>query len=286
MNKIIIFGDSTTAEYGDGAFPQQGWAHFLPGYLRQGVEVKNYARGGYALKHFIWSQECLSGKTWEPGYENSLWSTVILPEVSKGDAVIFYWGGINDMLQGGRDSYREKDGGSFVRDWQNTSAESYIRIGEGLGTHEFFTVRSDTSEVTAILRRMIQQVREKNAEAIVVKGTGKYYAVNGQDKSVVSVTRRYAEAVTDAAKACGCEYFDMAAELETEFLQNGYEKTAQMYLLPVSTVERLRWEKGIEKPLPPVDDNVHYNFRGAEIICRKLVDQIKQSDSVLNSMLK
>ena len=286
MKKIIIFGDSTTAEYGEGAFPQQGWAHFLTGYLNEDVEVKNFARGGYALKHFIWSQDCLSGKTWEPGYEKSLWHTMILPEVSEGDVVIFYWGGINDMLQTGRDSYREKNGGNFVRDWQNTSSESYIWIGEGLGTHEFFTVRSDTSEVTVILREMIRQVQEKKAEAIVVKGTGKYYAVNGQDKSVVSVTRRYAEAVIDAAKACGCEFFDIAAEMEMEFLQNGFEKTARKYLLPVFTVEKLQLEKGIEKPLPPVDDNVHYNFHGAEIICRKLIEQVKQSDSVLNSMLK
>ena len=30
-------------------------------------------------------------------------------------------------------------------------------------------------------------------------------------------------------------------------------------------------------PLPIVDDNVHYNYRGAEMICRKLIEQMAKN---------
>ena len=99
------------------------------------------------------------------------------------------------------------------------------------------------------------------------------------DNGYTEDERRYSEAVLDAAKACGVEYFDMAAELEKEFLEYGYEKTLEKYLLPISTVKKLREEAGICNPLPIVDDNVHYNYRGAEMICRKLIEQMAKSNS-------
>ena len=213
MKKIIVFGDSTTADYPEASYPQQGWAHYLPKFVGPGVEVKNVAQGGASLKSFRYSPDYISGKAKENEPDKSKWSSLILPEVSEGDTFIFYWGGINDMLQSGRDGYREAEGGGYVRDWQNTSRESYIPIGEGLWTHDYFTLRSGIEEMTGLLSKMIRQVQEKGAIPIVIKGTGKYYKIHGQDKHVISVTRKYADAVIDAARACGAEYFDLGSDL-------------------------------------------------------------------------
>lgn len=285
MKKIIIFGDSTTAEYTKEAYPQQGWAYFLKDYIRKNIEIKNFAQGGASLKSFIYSPEYIQGLITNNLTAHSKWEKTILPAISSEDIVVFYWGGINDMLQSGRDSFRKKDGGAYVRDEQNTSRESYIWIGENLGTHEFFTLRSEITEMKEILSKMISQVQEKNAVPIIIKGTGKYYKVHGQDKEVVSVTRKYADSVFDIAKACGVECIDIGAELDKEFCDYGYEKTAQMYLLPISVVDKMRKEEGIDKPLPAVDDNVHYNCHGAAKICRKIVKHALESDSILKEVI-
>lgn len=275
MRKIIVFGDSTTSDYTEEAYPQQGWAYYLPKYVEPGVEVKNFAQGGASLKSFLYSPDYISGKARHNEPDKSKWNSLILPEVSEGDTVIFYWGGINDMLQSYKDGYREVENGAYVRDWQNISQESYILIGKGLGTHDYFTLRSEIEEMKELLCEMIRQVQEKGAIPIVIKGTGKYYKVHGQDKNVISVTRKYADAVMDVAKACRAEYFDMGIEIEKEFFENGYEKTLDKYFLPVSLVKRFWDEKGICRPLPVVDDNVHYNCQGAEKICQKFIQEAR-----------
>ena len=276
MKKIIVFGDSTTSDYTEDSFPQQGWAHYLPKYVKDNIEVRNFARGGASLKNFLFSQDYVDGKSGINKVEECLWNRAVLPEVA----------GINDMLQSNRDSYRESADGAFVRDWQNTAKESYIWIGEGLGTHTYFTVRSEVQEMAALLRKMVYQVRDKKAVPIIIKGTGKYYKVHGQDKNVIAVNRKYAEAVIDVAKDCGMEHYDIGAWLEQKFAQIGYEKVLQEYLLPISTVTKMRAERGIHKPVPLVDDNVHYNCRGAEAICREVVAQAKKSNGVLSEVLR
>lgn len=285
MKKIIVLGDSTTSEYTMESFPQQGWAYFLPKYVKADVEIKNFAQGGASLKNFLFSPDYIAGKTAVNEPEKSKWHSVILPEVSEGDIVIFYWAGINDMLQSSRDGYRKKEGGAYVLDEQNTSKESYIWIGEGLGTYEFFTLRSEITEMKEILSKMISQVREKYAVPIIIKGTGKYYQVHGQDKEVISVTRKYADSVVDVAKSCGVECIDIGTELDREFCNYGYEKISQKYLLPISVVDKMRKEEGIDKPLPAVDDNVHYNCHGAAKICRKIVNHALESDSILKEVI-
>lgn len=266
MRKIIIFGDSTTSEYPEKAYPRQGWAHFLSDYVKEGIEIKNFAQGGASLKSFIYSQDYIEGVVSDNISEHSKWENTILPEISAEDIVIFYWGGINDMLQSGCDGFRKKEGGAYVHDEQNKSRESYIWIGEGLGTHEFFTLRSEITEMAEILSKMISQVQKKNAIPLIIKGTGKYYKVHGQDKYVVSATRKYAEAVCDVAKACRVESIDIGAELDKEFCAYGYEATAQKYLLP--------------------KDNVHYNYDGAARICQKIVEHALASGSVLKEVVE
>lgn len=286
MRKIIVFGDSTTAEYTEEAYPQQGWAHFLKEYIRKDIEIKNFAQGGASLKSFVYSPEYIQGVIPNNHAEESKWESSILPAISAEDVVIFYWGGINDMLQSGRDGFRKKEGGAYVRDVQNTTRESYIWIGEGLGTHEFFTLRSEITEMKDIFRKMVSQAQEKGAIPIIIKGTGKYYKVRGQDKEVVSVTRKYADAVIDVAKSCSVECIDIGAELDKEFCTFGYEKTVQKYLLPIPVVDNMRTEKGIHKPLPVVDDNVHYNYDGAARICHKIVEHALVSGSVLKEVME
>lgn len=276
MRKIIVFGDSTTADYAEKWYPQQGWAHYLPKYLEPEVKVKNFALGGASLKRFLYSPDYIEGITSYNESDKSRWNSLILPEVSEGDTVIFYWAGINDMLQSSRDGYREAEGGAYVRDWQNLSKESYIRIGEGLGTHDYFTLRSEIGEMAELFGEMIRQVQQKGAIPIVIKGTGKYYKIHGQDKNVISVNRKYADAVIGVAKACGAVYVDIGSWMDEEFAEHGYEKIMKKYFLPVALVKRLYEEKGMDKPLPVVDDNVHYNCQGAELICQKIVSELER----------
>ena len=66
----------------------------------------------------------------------------------------------------------------------------------------------------------------------------------------------------------------------------GYKKTMEKYLLPISVVQKGRLEIGIEKKLPSVDDNVHYNWHGARLICQQLVKEIKEHNSVVINALR
>ena len=286
MKKLIIFGDSTTASYKEASFPQQGWAYYLKEYVKEGIEVKNFGWGGASLKTFLYSKDYINGISEVNEPEKSYWNSTILPEISEGDVVIIYWAGINDMMQSSFDGFRTCHGGAYVRDWQNTSKESYVWIGEGFGTHEYFTVRSEIDEMKMLLGKMILQIQEKRANPVIVKGTGKYYSVHGHDDNVVAVNRKYADAVIEVARTCGVEHYDMGIYLEQEFAQYGYKKTMEKFLLPISVVQKGRLERGIEKAVPTVDDNVHYNWQGAQLICQHLVAQIKENNGLLKEILQ
>lgn len=285
MKTIHIFGDSTTQEYNDAEYPQQGWAHFLDEDFSDEIKIVNYGHGGYSLKFFLYSKDYINGKVKENEPEKSEWHD-ILSNVKSGDYMIMYWGGINDMLMSGLDCYRPSENGCYVRDIQCTSRESYIYVGEGLGTHDFFTLTSTVEESVSLFRGMINEVKAKGATPIIVRGTGKYYTVKGDDKNVISVVRRYSERMEDVAKSTGCIYINVGSEFERGFETIGYEKMLEKYFLSLKAYDYYKTQKEVTRFIPDFDDNVHYNVEGARHIGKIFVEQLKKSNSDLKNYLK
>ena len=227
----------------------------------------------------------MNGQTEQNEPEKSEWSQ-ILSVVKSGDYMIMFWGGINDMLMTGKDGYRSSLNGSYVRDIQCTSRESYIHIGKGLGTHEFFTLTSSVDEYVSLFKAMIADVKEKGAIPIIVRGTGKYYTINNNDKTVISVVRRYTERVEDIAKSMDCVYIDVGSEFEKGFAEIGYKKMLEKYFLSLKAYEFYATKKEVTRKIPDFDDNVHYNLEGARCIGKIFIEKLKKSDSELKNYLK
>ncbi len=285
MRRVFVFGDSTTCEYPESAFPQQGWAHFLPDYLKEDVEVINVARGGWSLKSFLYSPDYISGKALNNEPKNSHWNA-ILREVCEGDFFVFYWGGINDMGQICADGYRPCAGGEYIRDDFFTDKEVYMNVGVGFGTHNFFTLRTTPAETAELLSGMIMDVAERGAIPIVCKGTGKYYKLMGEDKCVFAANHKYASAVCDAAKTSMVPYFNIADTFEEEFDQIGYQAMIDKYFMSRFASQKFLNGIGEEAATRDNDDNVHYNVDGARYVCELFIEKLQNTDCELKNCIK
>ncbi len=280
MKNIFIIGDSTTSECTKEEYPQQGWAHYLREEFCDDVNIINCGHAGNSLKSFLYSNGAASGTTNESEWDG------ILSQINSGDSVIFYWAGINDMLQTCADRYIEFPGGEYVRDFQNTSCESYIKIGKGLGTHKFFTYTSTIDEYKEMFTGMLEDIKKKGACVIAASGTGKYYKIGGDDKNVISVVREYTHAVRDAAAAAGAAFIDVGTEFEREFLEIGYDEMLKKYFLSKEAYAYYSTVGEVTRKVPAVDDNVHYNLEGARHVCKIFVDKLRTSGHELSKYLK
>ena len=282
---VFIFGDSTTQEYSEQFYPQQGWGYYLNDRFVDEVKIVNVAVAGHSLKSFLYSEDYIKGDTGENHPERSEWNAIV-NRIQNGDFVILYSGGINDMLQTGKDAYRPDEKGDYVFDAQNTSYESYFYLGKGLGGYSFFTLTSSVEEYTTLLYEMAETVKSKGATPIVVRGTGKYYKVHDDDRNVISAVRKYAVAVEDAAKRAGAIYLDVGSEFEQEFSVIGYEKMLEKYFLSEKAYERFGNERAIERKTPSVDDNVHYNLDGARRVAEIFIQKLRNTNCELTKYLR
>ncbi len=280
-----MFGDSTTAEYDDASYPQQGWAHYLKDNFTDGVQYVNIARGGYSLKTFLYSEDYIQGNFKFNQPEKSRWAQ-ILSRINKGDYFVFYWGGINDMGSIGRDSYREFKGGEYVKDFFFTDRDVYLNVGSGYGTHTFFTLRSEVDEYTRILSDMITQVKAKGALVLLVRGTGKYYIKDNNEKDVFPASHKYMEALKSIAAKTDVAYLNVGEIFEEEFKSIGFKAMMVKYFLYKETLEHYAMLKGVTPDLTKPDDNVHYNILGAKRICEIFLNELKNSDFPLKDFIK
>lgn len=269
MRKLVIFGDSTTQEYSEKFYPQQGWVYGVRDAFNEGIEVLNVAHAGYSLKMFQYSRDYLEGSVNCNDPEKSEWYR-IKEGLKPGDFMVFYSAGINDKLQTGFDSYREQEDGDYVRDWQNRKRESYIHVGKGLGTHGLFTVTASLEEYVEIFSEMVNEVRRSGVIPIVVRGTGKYYKIRHDDRNVISVVREYSRLVEDVAKRTHSLYLDVASDFERGFREIGYDQMLERYFLSS----------------PGFHDNVHYNIKGAKKVAAIFVEKLNETDSELKLYLK
>lgn len=284
MQKVFVFGDSTTCEYDKSSYPQQGWAHFLGEYFDEDTEIINVAHGGYSLKSFLYSRDYQLGNSSENDPQKSLWAD-ILKKVSAGDYFIFYWGGINDMGQICADSYRLKSGGEFIRDDFFTDKDVFMNVGNGYGTHTFFTLRTTPEETCNLLAGMIDEVKTKGAFPIVAKGTGKYYKINNNEKNVFSACHNFASAVEDAAKITDSPFINIAGTFEEEFSEIGYQNMINKYFMSEHASKKFLSNKEREEKSRTADDNVHYNIDGARRICEIFVEKLSKTDLTLKDHL-
>ena len=51
--KLIIAGDSSTSDHDASKMPHRSWARQLEKYMKPGVTIDNYARGGASTKSFL-----------------------------------------------------------------------------------------------------------------------------------------------------------------------------------------------------------------------------------------
>ena len=158
-----------------------------------------------------------------------------------------------------------------------------MNVGAGYGTHTFFTMRTTPAETTEILSHMIKDVKDKGAEVIVAKGTGKYYMLQNNDKCVFSACHNFSSAVCDAAKISLVPFINVADTFEENFATIGYRAMIDKYFMSKNASQKFL---GADAPNLDADDNTHTNVVGAEYLCSIFIDKLKKSDSTLKNYLK
>ena len=283
--KVWVFGDSTTQEYTEKSYPVQGWAYYLREMLNDEITYINVGHAGYTLKTFLYSEAYREGKTDVNEPEKSLWNQ-ILSQIRPGDLFVFYWAGVNDMGSIGKNSYREKAGGEYVRDFYFTDRDVYLNVGEGFGTHTFFTLRSSVSQYTELLVEMLKQLRQQGAEVLLVRGTGKYYKRNGAEKDVFAASHEYMRVMKQAAEQAGVPYLNVGEIFEQEFAEIGFYQMMVKYFLYAESRKYYAALKGMEYDGSKADDNVHYNPLGARRICEIFREEVRKIPCSLNEYWK
>ena len=287
MKKVWVFGDSTSDE--NKANPlnfQQSWVHFLRDELI-GAECENVAVSGTTLKWYYHCEDFQRGKIDTNVPEDSRWHK-ILSKIEKDDLFILFVGGINDHGQIGFDAYYEKADGDYMLDDYfkiHENRDVFLYVGEGYGTHRYYTARCSVDEYAVLLAQMIEEVKQKGALPLLVRGTGKYYVRHNDDFDAFPSSHKYMEILPEVAKKTGVPYFDVGGEFDKGFKQIGYRAMMDNYFMTVSAVERLNKKYGREI-VRKSDDNCHHNIEGAKKICDILVEMAKQSDYPLKKYLK
>lgn len=288
MKKVWVFGDSTSAEnINNPEKYEQAWSHFLRGYLIDDVEFKNVAVAGVALK---WHYHCEAYKNGEIDYnvpQDSRWHQIV-SEVQRDDVFIFFLGGINDHGNHGRDTYYLcKNGDYILDDFQKFfyNRDRYLYVGEGYGTHRFYTDTSTVEEFEEILSDMINQLKAKGAIPLILRGTGKYYMRNDNDVDVFPASHKYMEVLPSIAKKTNVSYLDIGSIFEQGFKTKGYKYMMENYFMTMAAVERLNIKYGRNNSTN-YDDNCHHNLDGAKHICDIFIEELKKSDYPLKNYLK
>lgn len=288
MKTVWIFGDSISAEVPkDAESNQQGWSFFLKEHLNDQIEYKNVAIAGSTLKTFYNCEDYRKGKVHKNIKEDSRWYE-ILSQVKAGDLFILFVGGANDHGQIGEDAYYPcPDGDYIIDDYFEFFKNEYVYmyVGEGYGTHRYYTARSSVEDFIKLLGEMISQLKEKGAKPLIARGTGKYYKRNNNEFDVFPSNHKYMEALPALAQKMGVEYLNVGGIMEEGFKTNGYTYMMENYFMSVSAVERLNKKYG-KNQKTNYNDNCHYNVEGAQHLCDIFIDELKKTDYELNKYLK
>jgi rhamnogalacturonan acetylesterase len=171
--KLLIAGDSTTANYEGG--PLQGWGYYINQYLN--VSVFNLAKNGRSTRSFR---------------NEGLWQS-LLSLSSPGDFVVIEMG--------------HNDNGPVptVVDKNDTTASRRVLPGTGDETVVQTTASNRTETVHTFgwyLKNMIVDVRERSAIPIISSMTPRYNWDNATSTMVADYKfRDYAKAVAEELKA-------------------------------------------------------------------------------------
>lgn len=288
MRKVWIFGDSTSADYGDSPFQyQQSWTYFLKSQLSENIEYENVAVAGKTLKWFNFCTDYQEGKITKNVAKDSLWAK-ILQKVKSDDLFVFFVGGINDHGQINPDQYRPNPDGDYIIDDYFQifgNREVFMYVGEGFGTHSFYTIRSTVEEYVEILTDMINAVKTKGAIPLLVRGTGKYYMRKNNNFDVFPTSHEYMAVLPQIAENTNAYYLDVGSVFENGFKTNGYAFMMENYFMSKSAVTRLNKRFGLEKECN-YNDNCHHNIDGAKHVYDIFAEQLKNSNYPLKDYLK
>ena len=287
MKKVWIFGDSISAEVNNSLSYQQAWSHFFKEHLNENIEYKNVAVGGTTLKWFNNCDAYRKGEIHKNIPEDSRWHKII-GEVEKGDFFIFFLTGANDHGQRDEDNYFECPNGDYILDdfyKLVRNRDVYVYVGEGYGTHRYYTARSSVEEFSATATDMIEQVKAKGAIPLIARGTGKYFKRNDNNFDVFLSNHNYVEMLPQIAQKTGAAYLDIGGNFETGFKELGYAEMMERYFMSETAIERLNKKFGKEIECK-FDDNCHFNLEGAEHLCGIFIEELKKSDFPLKEYLK
>ena len=214
--KIICLGDSTMQYNDETTFPQVGWPQALKNYLKEGVELLNFAKNGRSTKTFM-----------EYGHFSEA-----LNAMDKDSIVLIEFG--------------HNDG--HTQDPERFTRPDY--------------------EYRDNLLYMIEQCKKTGAYVLLLTPIYRRWFL--EDGSMdMSCHKGYREAMLKVAKDSNTDIIDMTVLTRDELIRLGDEKSKGLFM---------NFPKGVYANYPEgMDDNTHLRMKGAEMISKLFIEQIKNN---------
>ena len=270
FGRVFLMGDSMVEDYGEKALPLCGWGKYFAQYLRDGVEVKNYAHSGWTTKSFL----TVGHNNLYPG--RSCWE-VLIDDIKAGDWLIICLG-VNDA--------------SLVNEMRTTEEEYRENL-------TLFTDAVRKKGADVIFGTLAIRGGDDSSEL------GWNYALPPEGKEEPEMDERWMRRTKELCEIAA----DLKVEVFQfgEALKATYEQMYQDYMAehPNATIAEGRnyvryyfhlYKKTINTPVEEgglgynmpdrEDDSTHLNYRGAKVYAKVAARLIGKSNTELARWIK
>ena len=281
--ELILVGDSIVVGYanreaeGYNYYPQRGWGECIGDYFNNNITVNNCAHGGYSTATFMQPDE------YHGGYYNShTWNSETLV--------------INDKGTVAKNTVEKPT--LVVPILPQIDEGDYVMICLGINDDASDVKYTNEATYKANLKQMYEDATAKGAEVIFISPT------THSAKSGGVYINRWAERgdwMESVATECGATYLDLGEAMTALYNEVG-EETVKTYHLFQDVLKKpvadggfglteediLNHSNGIingksTSTGKPSDDKTHVSTKGAEMLCRLIVDLLEESDSALKN---
>lgn len=273
---IYFFGASTTTDYADYDWPQQGIRYNFERFFGDGVKVKQYAYGGWSLKTLQELSREKIGDAYIYDPDNSPYGEM-LKVLKEGDYVIFGSTGNNEKWQTG---------------FNNTETTTNVVYPDGtpvpgytaLQTPEVFQERLDDT---------VAELLDMGVTPIICTDLGSHTKDAFNNPAGVKASD-YVACQEAVCKKHGIDFIDYRTAVY-DYVKNvegeDYEYFAGRYIMTAAAKKWYKENDHVGKRFSTeasmaTDDFVHFTAAGAELFNAMLVQELKKTDNTLNFYFK
>lgn len=272
QTNIYFFGASTTTDYADSSWPQQGIRYKFERFFGDGVKVAQFAYGGWSLKTLqeVTTKKIGDANVYDP--DNSPYAQM-LKVLKPGDYVIFGSTGNNEKYQTG---------------FNNTETTTNVVYPDGTPVPGYTALQSP-EVFRERLDKTVAQLLDMGVTPIICTDLGNHTEGGFNDPAGVKASDYVAPQMAVCEKY-GIDFIDYRTAVYNYVKNVLKEDYDFFYSRFIMTPEAKQWYKETDHVGAGVDmakvDKVHFTEAGARLFNAMLVQELKKTDNTINFYFK